>query len=425
MTAPPLKTTPLHGWHRGRGAKMAPFGGYEMPLWYDSPKNEHLAVLTAAGLFDTSHMAVLAIAGEGAHALLQRAFTQNLEACLGPSRAPLAAGRSVYGAFLDPRGGTIDDAIVFKLGPERFLAVVNAGMGPPVARHLAGLAGGQAVRIEDLSDRLGKIDLQGPAAARILSRVVADPDRVLAKLPYFAFKGHFDPAAAAAEPVALRNGVPILLSRTGYTGEFGFEIFVRPEHAVETWERLLSAGEGLLPCGLAARDSLRAGAVLPLSHQDIGAWPFCNHPWPFALPYTADRRGFTKRFVGDEALLSACATAEHTLPFVGFDPRKVTTSEAPGATVRDREETPIGRVTTCVTEVSLGRVAGRIVGLASPEAPPGFAPRGLACGFVRVKTRLAPQTRVVLDDGRRRIEVEIVEDIRPHRTARRPLDAMR
>jgi aminomethyltransferase len=423
----PLRTTPLNGWHRAQGAKMAAFGGYEMPLWYASPKNEHLAVLTAAGLFDTSHMAVLAIAGGGARALLQMAFTQNLDACLGPGReAPLAAGRSVYGAFLNPRGETIDDSIVFMLGPESYLAVVNAGMGPAVAAHLASLHGPQPVRIDDLSDRLGKIDLQGPAAAKILAGVLAEPGRVLAQLPYFAFKGHFDPAANPAAPVVLLNGAPILLSRTGYTGEFGFEIFVAPQQTVETWELILEAGRaaGLTPCGLAARDSLRAGAVLPLAHQDIGPWPFCNHPWPFALPYTADRRGFTKRFIGDAALLAACAAAEHTLPFVGFDLRKVTAAEGPGAAVLDSDGNPIGRVTTCVTEMSLDRVGGRIVGLAGADAPEGFVPRGLACGFVRVKRRLAPQTRVFLDDGRRRIEVEIVGDIRPHRTARRPLDQM-
>jgi aminomethyltransferase len=421
------KTTILHGWHLAQGAKMAAFGGYEMPLWYSSAKNEHLAVLSAAGLFDTSHMAVLAIEGGGAHALLQMAFTQNLDACLGPARAPLAAGRCVYGAFLNPRGETIDDSIVFKLDRESYLAVVNAGMGPAVARHLEALAGPEPVRIRDLADRLGKIDLQGPLAAKILARVLAEPDRVLAKLPYFAFRGHFDPAADPAEPVRLRNGAAVLLSRTGYTGEFGFEIFVDPPRTVETWEMILEAGRpaGLIPCGLAARDSLRAGAVLPLSHQDIGAWPFCNHPWPFALPWGAERRGFTKKFIGDQALSAGCAAAEHTLAFAGFDLRKVAAAEARRAAVFDAAGNPIGCVTTCVTDMGIGRAAGRIYSLASPDAPEDFVPRGLCCGFVRVRDKLAPLTRVFLQDSHRRIEVEIVEDIRPHRSARRPLEKMR
>jgi aminomethyltransferase len=424
---PPAKTTILHAWHLARGAKLSAFGGYDMPLWYASAKSEHLAVLTHAGLFDTSHMAVLAIDGAGAHDLLQLAFTQNLAACIGPGKAPLAPGRSVYGAFLNPDGETIDDSIVFKIAEGTYLAVVNAGMGPAVARHLAALAGPRPpVRVRDLSEGVGKIDIQGPRAGQILTGVLAEPRRVFSRLPYFAFKGHFDPAARPAETVRLLNGTPVLLSRTGYTGEFGFEIFLAPEKTVEAWELILEAGrpEGLIPCGLAARDSLRAGAVLPLSHQDIGAWPFCNHPWTFALPLTADRRGFTKAFIGDRALLAACAGADFTLPFVGFDPRKVTAGGAPGAAVIDGDGRPIGRVLTCVTDMGIDRDGGRIFSLASPDKPPGFAPRGLACGFVRVKPRPAVGTRVELRDGHRSIAVEIVDDIRPHRTARRPLEKM-
>ena len=158
-------------------------------------------------------------------------------------------------------------------------------------------AGGTAV-ITDLTDRLGKMDIQGPAAAKILGRVLADPKTVFAGMPYFSFKGHFDPASPLADAVRLDDGTPILLSRTGYTGEFGFEIFLAPDKIQRLWERLLEAGHSydIKPCGLAARDSLRAGAVLPLSHQDIGHWPFINHPWPFALPFTADQTGFYQGF---------------------------------------------------------------------------------------------------------------------------------
>ena len=147
------------------------------------------------------------------------------------------------------------------------------------------------------------MDIQGPLAAKILGRVLADAQAVFAGMPYFSFKGHFDDASPMADAVRLDDGTPILLSRTGYTGEFGFEIFLEPDKIRHLWQRLLVAGEsyGIRPCGLAARDSLRAGAVLPLSHQDIGHWPFINHPWPFALPFTADQTGFTKDFIGRTA----------------------------------------------------------------------------------------------------------------------------
>jgi aminomethyltransferase len=298
------KTTPLNTWHRDHGANMADFGGYDMPLWYSSVKEEHLAVLTGAGVFDTTHMAAVTVIGSGAAGLLQQCFTNDLDACMGPSRHPLLPGRCVYGAFLDDKGRTIDDAIVFFVETDSYMVVVNAGMGGAVAAHLRQHTGERDATVVDLTDRLGKMDIQGPAAARVLGQVLADPKAVFSTMPYFSFKGHFDDTTPLADVVRLDDGTPILLSRTGYTGEFGFEIFLAPDKIRILWERLLAAGEAyhIRPCGLAARDSLRAGAVLPLSHQDIGHWPFINHPWPFALPFTADQTGFTKEFIGRTAL---------------------------------------------------------------------------------------------------------------------------
>ncbi len=411
-------TTPLHAWHVGRGANMAAFGGYDMPLWYSSAKNEHLAVLKTAGIFDTSHMAVVRVDGPGAFDLLQQAFTNDLAGCIGPARKPLVPGRAVYGAFLDDRGHVVDDSIIFMLAEDCYLAVVNAGMGPAVARHLEALASDRGGRITDLSGRFGKIDVQGPAAAKIMAAALADPDVVLAKMPYFAFKGCFSERMPATGEVRLKQGQPVLLSRTGYTGEFGFEIFTPSEALVTIWEDILAAGKaaGALPCGLAARDSLRAGAVLPLSHQDIGDWPFINHPWPFALPFTDGGDGFRKPFVGDAALLAAGA-APHTLAFVGRDLRKV----MPPARVLDDAGREIGDVLTCVTDMAIGRVGEQIYSVASPDAPEDFTPRGLSCGFVRVARALPAGTALELKDQRRRIPVRVVDDIRPDRTARRPL----
>ncbi|RTZ96918.1 MAG: aminomethyl transferase family protein [Deltaproteobacteria bacterium] len=414
--------TPLHAWHQSRNANMADFGGYEMPLWYDSVKKEHLAVLTHAGLFDTSHMAVVRLTGAGAHNLLQRCFSNNLDACIGKKDPrPLRTGRCVYGAFLNESGGVIDDSIVYKISDTQYLAVVNAGMGQTVASHLRGHSGPYDVAIADLTGLTGKIDIQGPLSARILADILADPDAVFTALPYFAFKGHLGTGDLPA--VYLKNGTPILLSRSGYTGEFGFELFMAADQVVAAWEAIVAAGfpSGLVACGLAARDSLRGGAVLPLSHQDIGPWPFIHNPWTFALPWAADGQRFTKSFIGDTALL-AVKNPKYTLVFAGNDLRKVSIDDP--AVVLNREGDEIGRVLTCVSDMGIGYAQGKIFSVASPDKPAGFNPRGLCCGFIRVSTPLNPGDRVRLKDHRRAIDVTIVNDIRPDRTARKAMREM-
>ena len=408
-----IRKTPLHDWHKANGAKLVDFGGWDMPLWYTSGAvAEHLRVVTQSGLFDTSHMAMVTVGAAGAFDLLQHCFSKDL--------ASLKAGRCAYGVFLNQEGGVIDDAIVYRVGPDDLLVVVNAGMGPVIAAHLDAHRARPETRISDLTALLGKMDLQGPAAFRIAEAILADPGTVLSGLPYFSFKGHFDPARAAS-PVFLTDGTPILLSRTGYTGEYGFEIFVELKHTLKVWELILAAsGEDVGPCGLAARDSLRAGAILPLSHQDIGPWPFINNPWLFALPFDKDGCGFTKNFIGD-VVLGLKEQADHTLPFAGYDPRKVALHdpEFGPARVLDLDGREIGQVLTCVADMAVGRLDGRIVGLASPDRPADWKPKGLCCGFVKVRSKLTAGERVVLKDKRRQIEVEIVTDVRPDRTARR------
>jgi aminomethyltransferase len=299
------------------------------------------------------------------------------------------------------------------------MAVVNAGMGAPISAHLTKNLQGRDARVTDLTGALGKLDLQGPHAANVIAQVLKSPEIVLAKLPYFSFKGHYD-TQSSSDDVMLNDGTPVLISRTGYTGEFGFEIFMSVDRLVRVWENILSAGEelGAIACGLAARDSLRAGAVLPLSHQDIGPWPFINHPWHFALPFDAEQKRFTKSFLGD-IVLKMREQAEHTCAFVGNDPRKVSIQEP--AVVLDSAGSDIGVVTTCVADLAIGRDGDTIYSIASPDRPEGFKPRGLCCGFVRVKSKLPMGETVKLKDTRRTINVRIADDIRPHRTARRPL----
>ncbi len=418
-----IKKTPLLEWHVSNGANMGLFAGYDMPLWYpQGVKKEHLAVIHSSGLFDTSHMAVITVTGAGAATLLQHCFSKDLEHCLGRDNLPLTSGRSVYGLFLSPAGHVLDDAIVSQVADGFYMVVVNAGMGGKISQHLARHRSQLEVEIVDLTDRVGKIDIQGKNSARIVAGILADSDTIFSAFPYFSFKGWYEDLPEVAEKVCLQDGTPIMLSRTGYTGEFGFELFVSPAELLSVWKMLLAAGEeySLQPCGLAARDSLRAGAVLPLSHQDIGNWIFANTPWPFAIADRGVDGGFSKHFVGSDALLQQ--QTEYTLPFAGYDPRKIAISDK--ACVLDEKGTEIGKILTCTTDMAIDRVGEEIVSVAGDTRPVDFVPRGLCCGFVRVDRKLDPGDIAFLTDGKRKIKVEIRNDIRPDRTARRPMREM-
>jgi aminomethyltransferase len=418
------RKTLLNRWHRAHGANMGVFSGYDMPLWYATGvKEEHLTVLTRAGLFDTSHMAGVIVSGPDARAFLNWMFTKDLSRCLGLKTKPLVPGRCAYGAFLDENGHVVDDSIIFQLTGDKYMVYVNAGMGETIARHLMAHQKNHDVQINDWTDKIGKIDLQGPLAAKVLKRVIKNPDNVLQDMIYFKFKGRFDMDIDAAEPVYFNDGTPVIISRTGYTGEFGFEIFMAPERLLAIWETLLDAGKnvGVIPCGLAARDSLRAGAALPLSHQDIGAWPYINHPWKFSLPFDDDQKHFTKKFLGDSALLNL-KKPEYTYPFAGFDLRKVN-SGAKALVFEEGKEMSMGTVLTCVTDMGIGRHENRIYSIAGPGLPDNFEPKGLSCGFIKVNKKLNTGQLLELRD-RRRIKVEVVEDIRPDRTAHKPMKQM-
>ena len=409
-----LKTTPLNDWHKAAGANMADFGGFDMPLWYDTGvKNEHLAVLQSAGIFDTSHMACITVSGSGAFELLNYCFTRDI--------ATLKKGRCVYGAFLNDKGHCIDDAIVYKFNDLFFMICVNAGMGEAIARHLDANKKQLDVEIDDLSGKLAKMDIQGINSARILSKLVQDPDMVFDKMPYFSFKGRFNESIPGESAVQLLDGTPVLLSRSGYTGEFGFEIFLTPDAIVKLWKDILAAGKEfkVTACGLGARDSLRTGACLPLSHQDIGHWKFINHPWDFALPYTQDKTSFTKDFLG-AAALSTFRKDSFTYPFAGDSLRKV--SAGNNTQVLDNTQKVIGKVLTCATDMGITWHKGQIVSICSQHLDQNIKIKGISCGFVMVSDKLDPGTTLTLKEGKRTITATIVTDIRPDRTARKKLN---
>lgn len=414
------KKTVLHSYHEKEGANMASFANYDMPLWYPTGvKAEHLAVINSAGIFDTSHMAVVVVRGEGAREVLQHCFSKDLDRCIGKNKTPLVDGKCVYGIYLNPDATVIDDAIVYQFEPQSFMVVVNAGMGAEIAKHMTNSGSEGKFSVEDLTDRAGKMDIQGPASGKILKKMIKDPDALFDRLGYFSFKGGFDECNSAVD-VELLDGTKILVSRTGYTGEFGFELFVAIDKLEALWAMFLEAGKefDLMPCGLAARDSLRAGAVLPLSHQDVGPWPFLENPWPFAVAWNDDGKSLSKDFIGAEALLLE-TEVDFTLAFAGFDPRKIAASES--TYVIDAEGEKIGRILTCTTDMAIGRVDGEIVSLVTAE---GFKPKGLSCGFILVDRKFAPGDIVFLTDGKRKLRVEIRVDIRPGRTARRAIKTM-
>ncbi|MFH2066108.1 MAG: aminomethyltransferase family protein [Pseudomonadota bacterium] len=418
-----LKKTLLHEWHKQNGATMGGFAEYDMPLWYQSGvKQEHLAVLSKAGIFDTSHMAVIMVNGKGSFDLLQHCFSRDL--CKSGNGGPIDPGRCLYGVFLNHKGHVIDDAVVYRLDFETFMVVVNAGMGNLITHHLKANQNEHQVDITDLTDKICKLDVQGPSAARILSNILADPATVFDKMPYFSFKGNYENGSSKKGSVCLKDRTQVMISRTGYTGEFGFELFVLPEHFLKVWETIIKSGEafGLIPCGIAARDSLRGGAMLPLSHKDIGDWPFINNPWLFALPYNPDRTAFTKTFIGDQGLNSG-HKSEYTYMFAGFDPRKVETCNP--AVVRNTKGEHLGTVLSCVTDMGIGRDDnGKIYSIASPDKPAHFTPKGLCCGFIKVSERLKYGEIVEISDRRRKINVMITDNIRPDRTNRLPLRKM-
>ena len=243
----PLRRTPLFEVHRQLGARMVAFGGWEMPVQYAGILEEHRAVRERAGLFDISHMGELEIAGSGALEAIQH-LTSN-------DASRLSVGEVQYSALTTPEGTFVDDITVYKLADDRYCLTVNAANIEKdfawIREHLV-----PDVEVRNASDDTALLALQGPRAQEILQKLTSVE---LGKLKYFFFvEGNV-------------VGIDCCISRTGYTGEDGFEIYISPQHAATLWNALLEAGApvGLQPCGLGARDTLRLEAKMALYGQDI------------------------------------------------------------------------------------------------------------------------------------------------------------
>ena len=279
--------TALHAAHEQLGATFTDFGGWDMPLKYGSELSEHHAVREAAGLFDLSHMGEVWVSGEHAARFLNTALVGNF--------AVTAVGKAKYSLLCNADGGIVDDLIVYRIADTRYLVVPNAGNAPVVARLLAERAAGFDVEVHDASAETGLIAVQGPNSEAIVRAVVADDSEreAVRDLAYYAW---------TAVHVA---GIDVLLARTGYTGEDGFELYVPADRAPELWQTLLEAGQGhgLVPCGLAARDSLRLEAGMPLYGNELGTE---------TTPFDANLGGVVsfkkdEDFVGRQALEAAKA----------------------------------------------------------------------------------------------------------------------
>ncbi|MBM7650457.1 aminomethyltransferase [Bacillus ectoiniformans] len=246
-----LKRTPLFDSYKEYGAKTIDFGGWELPVQFSGIKAEHEAVRTKAGLFDVSHMGEITVKGPDSLSFLQKAMTNDL--------SRLAPNGAVYTAMCYENGGTVDDLLVYMLNEEDYLLVVNAANIDKDFAWLKEQAGGD-VTIENVSEQWAQLALQGPLAERILQSLVKDTD--LKEIKFFKFK----------QDVEI-NGVKALVSRTGYTGEDGFEIYSQSENAPTLWKGILEAGkeDGVIPCGLGARDTLRFEATLALYGQELSA----------------------------------------------------------------------------------------------------------------------------------------------------------
>jgi len=242
-----LRKTPLHEVHRESGARMVPFGGWDMPVEYSGLIAEHQAVRSAAGLFDVSHMGEFEVRGPGATAFLQRVTANNV--------AKLIDGQAQYSALPMETGCPVDDIIVYRRAPERYLIVVNAAN---VAKDFEWLRSQSpsGCTLEDRSDAFALIALQGPKAEAILQ------PHTPVDLKSIGFYRFAEGAVCGHETI---------LARTGYTGEDGFELFLAPQAAPAVWRQLIEAGrpQGLLPAGLGARDTLRLEARMMLYGNDM------------------------------------------------------------------------------------------------------------------------------------------------------------
>jgi len=317
--------TPLYNAHVQLGAKMVDFAGWMLPLWYPTGQSrEHHATRQNCGLFDICHMGEFEITGTGAKTYLSRVLTNHVDR--------IVDGQALYNFMLNDEGGVIDDCILYRFNEERWMLVVNAANLHKDWNWLKKHAPGDVV-LEDISNQTVKIDLQGPKSPKLLSKWI-DPS-LLGSMKFFRVISYI-----------YIDHIPVMVSRTGYTGEIGFELYTDVGNGVDLWNLLLEDGDdcGLVPCGLGARDTLRIEAGLPLhGHELVSDQIALGHPWEFVFDWE-------KSFIGKEALLEARNNGikRHVIPFTLAGRRKA----MPGWDVYC-DDTCIGKVVSAVLSPTL------------------------------------------------------------------------
>ena len=335
----------LHDEHVSLGAEMRNVGGYEVPFRYSSEIAEHNAVREAVGVFDLSLMGIIRVTGEDAAAFLAHSLISAIK--------PLALGRAKYTMIVQEDGGIIDDLIIYRLGSHEFMLVQNAAAAEDVYSTLRERVGGYNVQVEHMNDKNVLLAIQGPKAAKLLRRLLPqDLHATLDGMNYYS---------CTLLEVA---GVEMIVARTGYTGEDGFEIFPPADRAVEVWRAIIAAGGkvenpedpadngadlGLLPCGLACRDTLRLEAGMPLYGYEL---TLDRTPLEAGLKSIM---GPTKgQFIGRNALINRPQSKEL---LVGL---RFSGDEAPkrGTKLIDAEGNEVGVLTSAKVSPTLGHPIG-------------------------------------------------------------------
>ena len=322
MSSETLKKTPLNDAHRGLGGKMVDFGGWDMPVQYSAGViEEHMRTRTAAGLFDVSHMGEIWVEGGDAIPFVNRLTTNDV--------TKLVDGQAHYSALTNERGGVVDDLLVYRFGENRLLLVVNASTTEKDWDWITSHENkGEDLALTNASKDYCQIAVQGPLATGILQQLT---ETDLSEIKYYHFTtGRVD-------------GVESIISRTGYTGEDGFEVYAAPEFAEQLWNKLLETGkygdsDGIVPCGLAARNTLRLESAMSLYGHELG---------DDITPLEANLGWITKLqkgdFIGRQALVDLKEKGL-TRKLVGFEMREPGIARDEFAVFVDGEE--VGRVTS-------------------------------------------------------------------------------
>ncbi|WP_312677173.1 glycine cleavage system aminomethyltransferase GcvT [Microbacterium sp.] len=364
-----IRTTPLHERHAALGASFTDFGGWDMPVRYTSDLAEHHAVRQAAGLFDISHMAEFTVTGPGAAAFLDDALAGRI--------STMKTGKAKYSLLLTDAGGVLDDVIVYRRGDEDFLVISNAGNRDVVAAALSERvrAHSAGATVEDVSDAYALIAVQGPRAREIVAATSGIVLESLDDLGYYAWLG------------GTFDGADLFVARTGYTGEDGFELMIPNALAPALWDALLAAGAplGLAPAGLAARDTLRLEAGMPLHGHELSTE---------ILPAQAGLGRVVamdkEAFVGKDALAAASADLPVLVGLVAEGRR----AGRAGYAVLDAEGTPVGEITSGALSPTLGHP------IAMAFVPPALSAPGAAL-FIDVRGTRIPATVTALPFYRR------------------------